>query len=90
MGRIYLESNGITIKCENCVVGEKLMFNGEEERGGNPKDSGHRKVHDYNGIPRRQENQGSPQRDAETAKGEGVQAHRGSSRKAPYCRNCAW
>ena len=30
MGRIFLDSNGITIKCENCVVGEKLMFNGEE------------------------------------------------------------
>ena len=30
MGRIYLDSNGITIKCENCVVGEKLMFNGEK------------------------------------------------------------
>ena len=30
MKRIYLDSNGETIKCENCVVGDKLMFLGEQ------------------------------------------------------------
>jgi len=34
MGRIYLDSNGFTIKCEDCLVGEKLMFN-SYERGAN-------------------------------------------------------
>ncbi len=30
MGRIYLDTNGITVKCEGCEVGFKGILNGEE------------------------------------------------------------
>jgi len=30
MGRIYLDANGVTVKCEGCEVGFKSIINGEE------------------------------------------------------------